>query len=62
MSFNETITPEEIAAVRLKLREGQVDEDGRQAWIETAEEWYARNVALVGESEAVKRFKAKAGT
>ena len=61
MSFNETITPEEIASVRLKLREGQVDEDGRQAWIETAEEWYQRNVALVGETEAVKRFKAKAG-
>jgi len=60
MSFNETITPEEVAAVRLKLREGEINEYGNPAWIETAEEWYARNVALVGEEIATSRFKEKA--
>lgn len=60
MSFKETITEAEIIAVRLKLREGEINEMGLPAWVETAEEWYDRNVALVGEDEAVKRFKAKA--
>ena len=58
--FHNSITEAEIAAVRHRLNEGMYDEEGRPLWNETAEEWYARNVALVGEEMATARFKEKA--
>ena len=58
--FHSSITEAEIAAVRRRLNEGMYDEAGRPLWNETAEEWYARNVALVGEEIATSRFKEKA--
>ena len=60
--FHNSITEAEIAAVRHRLNEGMYDDKGHPLWNETAEEWYARNVALVGEDAAVERFKDKAKT
>lgn len=57
--FHSSITNEEIQAVRNRLNEGKYDND-KPLWSETAEQWYNRNIALVGEEEAVKRFKEKA--
>ena len=60
MSFNSSITEAEISAVRTRLNEGVTDEDGKSICVETAEQWYQRNVATAGEDIAVSRFKAKA--
>ena len=60
MSFDTGITEAEIAAVRLRLHEGEKDADGNPLWTETAEQWYNRNVKAVGEDTAVIWFKQKA--
>lgn len=52
------MTKEEINLVEARLT--CINEEGNPTQNETAIEWYERNVALVGEAEAVRRFKNKA--
>ena len=52
MSFHNIITQEEINLVEERLE--------KQGFEETAQAWYDRNVNLVGEEQAVRRFKNKA--
>ena len=56
--FSNLITQEEIQLVETRLT--FLDEEGNPTQNETAQEWYERNLALVGEKEAVRRFKNKA--
>lgn len=57
--IHNSITQKEIDAVNTRLT--YIDnETGLPKQNETAEQWYERNLALVGEAEAIKRFKNKA--
>lgn len=56
--FSNKITQEEINLVEERLT--FIDEEGNPTQNETAQEWYERNVSLVGEDKAIKRFKNKA--
>lgn len=57
--MHKTITQLEISAVDGTIGFHE-DVHGNLIKNETPEAWYNRNVSLVGEDEAVKRFKAKA--
>ena len=56
--FSSKITQEEIQLVETRMT--FINEEGNPTQNETAIEWYERNVSLVGEKEAVRRFKNKA--
>ena len=56
--YHNTITQEEINLVEERLT--FLNEEGIPTQNETAIEWYERNLALVGEAEAIRRFKNKA--
>mgnify|MGYP001488306075 CR=1 FL=1 len=56
--YHHSITQEEINLVEERLT--FIDEEGQPKQNETAQQWYERNVALVGEAEAIRRFKNKA--
>ena len=58
MAFYNTITQAEIDAVNQRLT--KTDIDGNEYQTETAQQWYDRNVGLVGETKAIERFKKKA--